>query len=215
MLVAKVAYEESQLKLESSSRKYGVAYKSLINMLDIETLPTNIDADLTTPFFICSTIPTLDYFILLAQENNHQTKLIEQQKYMATNSKKIAQSGYMPDISIFARQNIFSYNIPSNLLPRRMVGAAFAWNIFDGLNREKSIRTAQLQEESLKLQKIEVQNEIIRNIHRQRTSHRNHRQYQRRRTWKNADVKRSCAERSIHLQRLPFRHLQSYRLCAG
>lgn len=164
MLVAKVAYEEATLKLESTVRKYSVAEKSLFAMLEIDTLSTNINAELTTPFFICSAIPDLNHFITLAHENNQQTKIIEQQKNMATNSKKIAKSGYMPDISIFARQNIYSYNIPSNLLPRRMVGAAFAWNIFDGLNREKRIETARLQEESLELGKREAETEITRNI---------------------------------------------------
>ena len=163
MLVAKVAYEESELKFESAVRNHKVAEKSLLSMLEIDTL-TNSGATLSTPFFICTAMPSLNHFITLALENNQQTKIIGQQKDMATNSKKIARSGYLPDISIFARQNIYSYNIPSNLLPRRMVGAAFAWNIFDGLNREKRIQTAHLQEESLQLGLMEAQTEITRTV---------------------------------------------------
>ena len=164
LLVAKVAYEESALKLESVQRKFTVAGNSLLSMLDMDTLTTGGTLELTTPFFICSTLPSLEYFIKLSQENNQQTQMIEEQKDMATNSKKIAKSGYMPDISVFARQNIYSYNIPSNLIPRRMVGAAFSWNIFDGLNREKRIQIARLQEESLELGKNEAEIEIKRNI---------------------------------------------------
>ena len=165
MLVAKVAYEESSLKLETALREYDVAGNALLSMLDRDSqLTENSNLDLTTPFFICTSIPPLEHFIKTAMANNQQTNIIEQQKSMTTNSKKIAKSGYMPDISIFARQNFYSYNIPSNLLPRRMVGAALSWNIFDGFNREKRIKIARLQEESLTLGKEEAEMEITRAI---------------------------------------------------
>ena len=39
------------------------------------------------------------------------------------------------------------------LLPRTMVGVGFTWNIFDGLNREKTIRQAKIASQSLRLGK--------------------------------------------------------------
>ena len=38
-------------------------------------------------------------------------------------------------------------------MPRTMVGVGFTWNIFDGLNREKTIRQAKIASQSLRLGK--------------------------------------------------------------
>ena len=165
MLVAKMAYEESSLNLQSTLRERNSALNALYTILGKDTITTPdscITATyfLTSPFFICNEIPEADHFVAMAMENNCLTQLMEQQIEISKENKKIAQSGYLPDISLFARQNLWSYNVPSNLLPRRMVGAAFVWNIFDGLDREKRIRSATLQQESLAIGKDETTAEI-------------------------------------------------------
>ncbi len=165
MLVAKMAYEESALNLQSSIRGHKTAMNALLSIIGMDTISvsdscTTLPITLSSPFFICNDMPDAEHFVAMALENNHQTKIMEQQILMAKENKKIAKSGYLPDISLFARQNIWSANIPSNLLPRRMVGAAFVWNIFDGLDRENNIRTASLQQQSLTLAKEEASSEI-------------------------------------------------------
>ena len=167
MLVAKMAFEEATLKLESTMRKQREAEKSLRSLLGIDTTSTNgiyTSLVLDSPFFICTQLPSEEEFLSMARTGNNQTKLIEQQRNIVENNKKIARSGYLPDISIFARQNLWSYNIPSNLLPRTTLGAAFIWNLFDGMNREKRIHIARLQQESLDLGKREAEEQVARAV---------------------------------------------------
>ena len=168
MLVAKMAFDQSAQKVSGTARKVKDAEKSLSLLLGMDTTLTTYGPNgkylLSSPFFICTSIPSEAEFINLACNNNPQTKLIDQQREMAQNNRKIAKSSYMPDISIFAKQNIYSYNIPSNLLPRSTIGAAFTWTIFDGTNRERRIEIAKLQEESLELGKREGTTEVERAV---------------------------------------------------
>ena len=158
MLVAKVARETSSLNLESTENNLDVAIKALNKMLGTDSIANNIS--LTSGLFICSCPEKQEYFHSMASHNNQQMQLILQQQKINENKSKIAKSGYLPDISLFSRQNIYSYNIPANLLPRRMVGAGVVWNIFDGFIREKSIKASDLEHHRLELQYDESSKEL-------------------------------------------------------
>lgn len=161
MLVAKVAMEEAMRELESARQNEAVAQRALFTVLNTEKQDTSATMLCTSPFFMYRNLPHKEYFKTLLSGINPQLKLIEQQQEITLNQKRIAKSAYLPDIAVFGKQTIYSYQIPKNLSPRTVIGAGFVWNIFDGLNREKSIRIAHKEYESLELGKSQALNELL------------------------------------------------------
>ena len=86
--------------------------------------------------------------------------MLKSQQEIAGYNFKIARSGYLPDVAIFGKQNICSYNIPKNLAPRTTVGAGFVWNIFDGLYRERSMQIAKQEKQMLELGSSRLSKEL-------------------------------------------------------
>ncbi|MBR2437963.1 MAG: TolC family protein, partial [Bacteroidales bacterium] len=66
-----------------------------------------------------------------------------------------------PNIALFARQNIYSSNIPKNLVPRTTVGAAMQWDIFDGMARESQIRKTRLEQQQLEYATDQAEKELF------------------------------------------------------
>ncbi len=166
MLSAKVAWQEASRELENAKNNDSTATEALKSAIWKESYEdigydSGVELNYTTPFFMCSNIPSREYFKNSIDENNPQLHLIESRKEIAENKFKIARSGYMPDIALFGKQNIYSYNIPKNLSPRTIVGAGFVWNIFDGLNREKSMQIAKKESEILELSG----NQLLEDLH--------------------------------------------------
>lgn len=156
MLVAKVSYEESKTLYENAINNNQIALNALstlINIKDPEDDEMKAHYELSSNFFKIDSLPPIDYYKEKIGENNHQLKIIENQIEIVSNEKKIAISGYMPDIALFARQNLYTYNTPKNLVPRTVIGAGFVWNLFDGTNRESSIKAASREKEQLNIQK--------------------------------------------------------------
>ncbi len=142
LLVAQVALEEAIRELNNSRESVGVAESALKTVIGIQNEDNNSTIDPISNFFIMDPIPPLSYFEKQIDSNNIQIKVLKEQQNITKYEKKIAESGYAPNIAVFAKQNIYSYQIPSNLAPRTVFGAGMVWNIFDGLNREKNIRIA-------------------------------------------------------------------------
>ncbi|MEG0891293.1 MAG: TolC family protein [Bacteroidales bacterium] len=163
MLVAQVAMEEAIRELENAKESVLVAEDALKTILGIpitEQTKQTIKLSPNTNFFIIKTLPPIEYYKELINSNNSQLQLIKEQQNINKNEKKIAQSAYMPNIAIFAKQTLYSYNIPSNLAPRTVVGAGMVWNIFDGLNREKNIGIAKKNYEQLIITEELTQNSL-------------------------------------------------------
>lgn len=155
-LVVQVAKDEAVREVETARHNVETANRALDAILGIETdiLP---DAD----YFTLDSIPginTLKEQILL---NNPQLKLLHSQREMAYNREKIAKSNYIPNIALFARQNIYSSNIPKNLVPRTTVGAAMQWDIFDGMARESQIRKTRLEQQQLEYATDQAEKELF------------------------------------------------------
>lgn len=170
MLVAQVAMEEAIRELENARESNSVAENALRTIIGLpikfsETRPLNP----TTDFMILNTLPPLEYYRELIDHNNTQLHLIQQQQNIAQNEKKIAQSAYVPNIALFAKQTLYSYQIPSNLAPRTVIGAGFIWNLFDGLSREKSIAISRKVYEQLQLGEEKARNDLYVLAHKLRS----------------------------------------------
>ena len=79
---------------------------------------------------------------------------------IANNQLRISQSAYLPNIALLGKHTLYAQNIPSNLMPRTMIGIGFTWNLFDGLNREADVRTSRLTKQSLILGREEATNKL-------------------------------------------------------
>ena len=79
---------------------------------------------------------------------------------IADNQLRISRSAYLPNIALLGKQTLYAKNLPSNLMPRTMVGIGFTWNLFDGLNREADVRMARLTKQSLTLGREEATNKL-------------------------------------------------------
>ncbi|MEG0518811.1 MAG: TolC family protein [Bacteroidales bacterium] len=175
MLVAQVAMEEAIRELENARESNSVAENALRTMIGLpinknhKEFPDHSPLNPTTDFIILNTLPPLEYYRELIDHNNTQLHLIRQQQNIAQNEKRIAQSAYVPTIALFAKQTIYSYQIPSHLAPRTVIGAGFVWNLFDGLSREKSIAISRKIYEQLQLGEEEARNDLYILAHKLRS----------------------------------------------
>ena len=147
-LFAQVSMDEANRELESARKDLAgaqQAFKSLINMEE------GSDVRTTTPLFINEALPPAQYFKDLVPMNNYIVNQLQQ--VVADNQLKIGRSAYVPNIALFGKQTLYADGLDKYLLPRTMVGVGFTWNIFDGLNREKTIRQAKIASQSLHLGK--------------------------------------------------------------
>lgn len=143
-LVVQVAHDEATRELENARHNRKVASSALSAILGI--------GQEITPCGNWFTLDSLPCIHSIQQEilcNNAQLKILHSQDNILHNRENIAKSNYLPDIALFARGNIYSHNVPKNLLPRSTVGAAMQWTLFDGLAREKEIKKTRLEQEQV------------------------------------------------------------------
>jgi outer membrane protein TolC len=81
--------------------------------------------------------------------NNYGLHTLYIEEQMAQAALRMGQSDYLPDIALFGKQTLYAHGLPSNLLPRTVVGVAFTWNLFDGLHRERDIAQSRLERQAL------------------------------------------------------------------
>jgi Outer membrane protein len=165
LLVAQVAMEEAIRELENSKEAEKVAQNALSTIIGCtgNTHPSS-------NFFIIADIPSQDYYNQLVIENNSQLKALDNQIGIISQQTKIAKSNYLPNIALFAKQNIYSYNVPKNLSPRTVIGAAAQWTLFDGLNREKSIKVSNLEYNKLLESRTQIEKDLILAAHKLRSN---------------------------------------------
>lgn len=165
LLVAQVAMEEAIRELENSKEAEKVAQNALSTIIGCigNTHPSS-------NFFIIANIPSQDYYNQLVIENNSQLKALDNQIGIISQQNKIAKSNYLPNIALFAKQNIYSYNVPKNLSPRTVIGAAAQWTLFDGLNREKSIKVSNLEYNKLLESRTQIEKDLILAAHKLRSN---------------------------------------------
>lgn len=144
LLTAQVAKENAARELESAKNSVSVVDKAIKNLLGIDDTTARISLinPVTDYANSANLLPDEEYFNDLAYRNSKALKAIELKKSSLKNQRKIAASGYMPNVAVFAKQNIYSYHLPGYISPRTVLGAGLSWNLFDGLSRESNIKLA-------------------------------------------------------------------------
>lgn len=156
-LFAQVSMEEAKRELESAKKDLTVAQQALKSLLNLEGGP---DIQTTTSLFINDYIPPVQHFKAQLPTGNYLINQLKIQQSIAENELKIGQSAYLPTIALFGKQTLYAHGVDKYLLPRTMIGVGFTWNIFDGLNREKTIRQARLTSQSLALGQEKAKNDL-------------------------------------------------------
>lgn len=149
-LFAQVSMDEAKRELESARKDLVVAQQAFKSLVDMDG---EQDVRTTTPLFINEAIPSAGYFKDQVSTNNYMVSQLGLRQKIAESQLKIGRSAYLPDIALFGKQTLYADGLDKYLLPRTMVGVGFTWNIFDGLNREKTIRQAKITSQSLALGK--------------------------------------------------------------
>jgi len=158
-LFAQVMMDETHRHLKAARKEEEVAQSALKQLLNIdEEDETHIIP--TSPLFLNEELPPKEYFLQNLYTGNHLLQELTIQEQIASRQIKIDQSAYMPNIALFGKQTLYAHNIQSNLVPRTMVGIGFAWNIFDGLEREKKIRQSRLTRQTVELGREKAKDEL-------------------------------------------------------
>lgn len=152
-LFFQVNKDEAKRELEVAQKDLSVAQNAFKTLANIET-KENIDP--VSALFINESLPDLAYFKNQIIPKNYLVSGFEVQKEIQNNQIKIANSAYLPNIELFGRQNLYSNGLQKNLVPRSMIGVAFSWNIFDGLDREKKIQQSRINKQIIELEQEKV-----------------------------------------------------------
>ena len=107
-LVIQVARDEAARELQSSTQNIRVAASALSAVLGKEIN----GEELSGRWFVLDSLPDINAIYESILQQNAQLKILEHQEGILESNEKIARSNYLPDIALFARQNLYSYNVP-------------------------------------------------------------------------------------------------------
>lgn len=166
-LIVKVALDESDRNLKSAENQNEVLKNALLKIIGqqdnestnkvTDTQSRNVSMSefnsqsisTSTSLFLNEKYPSLDWFKDMMQENAYIYKQTDLHEDIAKTSLKMSRSNYFPIVSVFGKQTIASYQVPKNIIPNTVAGVNLAWDLFDGLARERNI------------QKVKIESEII------------------------------------------------------
>ena len=185
-LVAKVALDESERNLKSIESQTTVLRAALLSIIEPQNLRTSeiqnnkknnsqflnfSDSQISsfsivpsTPLFINEQYPQLKWFKDMMRENAFVFKQSELHQDIAKTSIAMSRSNYFPVISVFGKQTIASYNVPSNLIPSTIAGVNLAWDLFDGLARERQIQQVKIESDIVNDIQNNLKNELEINV---------------------------------------------------
>ena len=164
-MIDKAARLFAQVNMEEALREWNraqsaiqtaqIALKQQLGMADSALTITP-----TSPLFVNLQLPELQLFIDAMRSNNPALGTLRVEELMARDKLRMDQGGYLPDVALFGKQTLYAHGLPSNLLPRTIVGVGFTWNLFDGLERESQIAQTRLAKQSLAWSREEAEDEL-------------------------------------------------------
>lgn len=148
-LIVKVALDESDRNLKSAENQMEVLKSALLKIIGQQSSSASVSSSiiLSTPLFLNEQFPSLIWFKDMMRNNAYIYRQSELHDDIAKTSLRMSRSNYFPVISIFGKQTIVSYQVPNNLIPNTVAGINIAWDIFDGLARERYIQMTKIESE--------------------------------------------------------------------
>lgn len=157
-LLSQVNLREAKRELErarSAEQTGQLALKELLGIVDdsIRIMPSS-------PLFINTHIPMEMVFQETMRSHNPTLNNMHFEESMASDKLRMDYSAYLPEIAVFGKQTLYAQGVPSNLLPRTIVGVGFTWNLFDGLERERQIAQARIAKQSVTWSRLQAESEL-------------------------------------------------------
>ena len=164
-LIDKAARLATQVAMEEAGREWHhavsveqvrqTALKRLLGMAGEEgqIVPTS-------PLFVETELPSEVYFVEAMRSNNHTLTTLSLEQQMATDKLRMDIGSYLPEVALFGKQTLYAHGLPSNLLPRTIVGVGFTWNLFDGLDRERTVAQTKLTQQALAWSREDAEAEL-------------------------------------------------------
>ena len=157
-LLAQVAMEEAEREWRhavSVEQTRQTALKQLLGMADVEaqvvpTSPLSVAVELPSEALLVQSMNTANYTL--------RTLSLEQQ--IARDKLRADLGDYLPTVALFGKQTLYAHGLPSNLLPRTVVGVGLTWNLFDGLERERKVAQTRLARQSLEWARDDAEAEL-------------------------------------------------------
>ena len=160
-LIVKVALDESDRNLKSAENQNEVLRNALIKIIgqpSSEIISSPII--LSTSLFLNEQIPSLIWFKDMMRNNAYIYEQSELHDNIAKTSIKMSRSNYFPVISVFGKQTLVSYQVPKNLIPNTIAGINIAWDIFDGLAKERNIQMTRIETEIISETQMNLKDEL-------------------------------------------------------
>ena len=157
-LFAQVAMEEANREWQNAVNVEQVrqmALKQLLGVSDdaVQMVPTS-------PLFAMTELPAEALLVETMRSGNYTLSTLALEEQMAGDKLRMDLGGYLPSIALFGKQTLYAHGLPSNLFPRTVVGVGFAWNLFDGLDRERKVAQTKLAQQALAWSREDVETEL-------------------------------------------------------
>ena len=164
-LIDKTARLATQVAMEEAEREWchavsveqvrQTALKRLLGMADEEgqIVPTS-------PLFVETELPAEALFVEAMQRNNYTLTTLSLEQQVAADKLCMDIGSYLPEVALFGKQTLWAHGLPSNLLPRTIVGVGFTWNLFDGLGRERTVAQTRLTQQTLAWSREDAEAEL-------------------------------------------------------
>lgn len=157
-LLAQVNMRDAKRELDravSAERTGQLALKELLGVADdsIRIVPSS-------SLFMNTQMPMEMVFQEAMRGHNPTLNTLHIEESMATDNLRMDYSAYLPEIAVFGKQTLYAQGLPSNLLPRTIVGIGFTWNLFDGLQRERQITQSRIARQSVTWSRLQAESEL-------------------------------------------------------
>ena len=160
-LIVKVALDESDRNLKSSENQNEVLRNALYKIIGQEDNKTMSQSNSTsTSLFLNENYPSLDWFKDMMRKNSYIYKQSELHDDISKNTLRMSQSNYLPVISVFGKQTIASYHVHKNIIPNTIAGINLAWDLFDGLARERNIQITKIESDIINDTQQNLKNDL-------------------------------------------------------
>ena len=162
-LIVKVSLDESDRNLKSAENQAEVLINALNKIIGQEDSHNQTETHCyktTTPLFLNEKYPQLEWFREMMYKNSYVFRQSDLHDEIAKTSLSMSKSNYYPVISLFGKQTIASYQVPENLVPNTIAGINLAWDIFDGLARERNIQMSKIESEIVSEAQQNLKNEL-------------------------------------------------------
>lgn len=157
-LACQVAAEEAAREWHHAESVEQVRQTALKELLGMKACATDIEP--TSSLSVPERLPSEISFMESMLQDNYTLAALSLEEQMVSDKLRMDLGGYLPEVALFGKQTLYAHGLPSNLMPRTVVGVGFAWNLFDGLDRERKVAQSRLARQSLAWSREDAEAEL-------------------------------------------------------